>query len=197
MDLVTKSLNKLGSLNRLACKLEKPKEWQALLLLCSEQSYTRVSQWAIAICCKDSLLTIYQPVNECIYRFSRRVYLSWSMQRVWLNLTWVGSWGTSGTWAIQWCTTWARVVQWTFKLWTIRGTGSETVTNRRWCTNTCRSQQWRNNLRSLATQFFWTLNFRFCWPRNWCDWTFISTTVSNQWLGRVHAMTWGCCICLR
>lgn len=91
MDLVTKWLDESGPLNRLACKPEKLKGWQALLPLCSEQSYTRVCQWAIEICCKDSLLTIYQPVNECIYRFSHRVYLSWSMQRVWFNLTWLGS----------------------------------------------------------------------------------------------------------
>lgn len=149
MNLVSKSLDKSGPLNRLA----------------SEQSYTRVCQWAIEIYCKDSLLTIYQPVNECIYR----VYLSGWMHRVWLNLTRLGSWCTPGSWVTEWCTTWARVVQWTVKLWMTRGTGLETITNRRWCTDICRSQQWRNDLRNLATQFFWTLHFGFCWPRNWRD----------------------------
>lgn len=38
MALVTKLLCKSGLLNQFACKPEKLKGWQALLLLCSEQS---------------------------------------------------------------------------------------------------------------------------------------------------------------
>lgn len=40
-------------------------------------------------------------------------------------------------------------------------------------------------MRNLATPFFWTLHFRFCWPRNWPDWTCIHYCI--QWIAGASA----------